>query len=296
MARSKEEIRAIIKAKAREFPSLNGLLFADDAGATLGSQFIALTEGVVSGQQSLESIADALQVILQALAAAAPSGNPAWIQAQIFKFQFGDEVQIDENFVVFYPVVDPAKQIITRCSVFVEAGTSIVQIKVAKSEPPEPLAAGELTALQDYYFGSPQGDKQGVGFAGVRSTFVNLLPDRLYVEGVVRYDGEFDPAQVKAAVIAAIENFIATTFTQDNFNGTIKMQLLTGIILGVAGVSRFEYAVNGIRARPETTAFPDATVVSQDGSYNAVSGYMISEDTTGETLNDKITTQLEGAS
>ena len=293
MARSIEEIRAIIKAKARTFTSLDDLLFADDLGAISGSNFIDATESVVEGIQAFELVADAIKTELNNLAAAAPSGNQAWIQAQILKFQFGDKVQIDpETFVVSYPVLDVSKQIITRCSVTVDPGTSVVQIKVAKSEPPEPLTTTELDALEDYYFGDPLGEDEGVGFAGVQTQFVNLQPDRLFVEGVVRYDGEFDPIVIKANVITAIENFIAS-FTNTNFNGTVKMQELTAAILAVAGVSRFEYAVDGIKARPQSVVFAAATVINQNGFYDTDSGYLISEDEPGETLVDKISTQLE---
>ena len=292
MARSLQEIRDIIKTKARTFPSMDNLLFSDDVGAIQGSQFISATESVVAGQQLFELTADTVKASLDAAAAAAPSGNAAWIQARILEFQFGDQIEVDDNFNTFYPVPDVSKQIITRTSVFVDPVTSNIQIKVAKeSAPPVPLTGVELDALEDYYFGT--GDTQGVGFAGVSTTFLSQDPDRIFVEGQIVYLGQFDPAVVKTNVIAAIEAFIAS-FQDQNFDGTIKMQKLTEAILAVDGVSRFDYAAaDPIRVRPFNVVFAGATSIPTDSFYNTVAGYLISEDTAGETLADKLTTLLE---
>ncbi len=289
--RTLEEIIQVIKTKARTFPSLDVFLFKDDPGALTGSAWISAVETVAEAQQVFEVVAETEKAAIQAVADSAPSGNAAWIRARILEFQFGDVVTIDPNtFVVSYPVVDTTKQIVSRCAVTPTAG-NIVQIKVAKGDnPPEPLTPTELEALQDYYFGT--GDTQGIGFAGVNAVFVNQDPDRIYVEGVIRYLGQFTAATVKANVIAAIEAFF-DSFQDENFNGVIKMQKLEDAILAVEGVSRFEFATNGIRARDFNTAFGSATVISPDGFYEAVAGYVIGEDTVGETLDDRITTALE---
>lgn len=292
MARTIEEIRSEIKTKARTFPSLDSLLFLDDTGAITGSNFIDLTETFIQGIQSFELVAEAIKAELNEVALSAPSGNQSWIQSQINKFQFGDTITIDDNFVVSYPIVDTSKQIITRCSVTVDDASSLVQIKVAKNDPPEPLSSTELDALKDYYFGDPLGVSQGVGFAGAKTEFVNKDSDKIYIEGVIRYDGEFDPATVKTNVIEAIENFLKT-FTDTNFNGTIKTQDITAAILAVDGVSRFEYATNGVRGRDDATAFANATDIGLNGFYKTVSGYAVSEDTSGNTLSDSITTLIE---
>ena len=93
-------------------------------------------------------------------------------------------------------------------------------------------------------------------------------------------------------MIAAIKEFVSN-FTNNNFNGTVKIQELTATILDVAGVSRFEYASNGIRCRPGISPLSMAMVVSQNGIYNTDSGYLIPEDSPGQTLNETITTVLE---
>jgi len=297
MARTADEIRQIIKTKAREFPSIDPLLFSDDVGALQGSQFIGTTESVVAAQQAFELISDALKAEFADITSKAPSGNRKWIQTQILAFQFGDIIQIDdETFVPFYPVPDVSKQIVTRCSVFVDPLTSNVQIKVAKGDsPPAPLSTPEFDALQDYYFGSADGLSEGIGFTGIPTTFVSQDPDRIYVSGTARHVGQIDGATIKTNVIAAIENFIAT-FQNENFDGTIFMQDLTAEILAVEGVTRFDYAATDpIRTRPFNVAFGSATPIDPDSFYNTIAGYLISEDDAGNTLQDTILTAIEDA-
>ncbi len=155
MARTITEIIGVIKTKARTFPSLNSLLFADDPGAIVPNNFIDSVETFATAQNTFEQLADVTKTEIQEIADAAPTGNPKWIQTQILKFQFGDVVQLGANFVPFYPVIDTTKQIVTRCAVFSDPNETTVEIKVAKSEnPPEPLTAAELTALEDYYYGT----------------------------------------------------------------------------------------------------------------------------------------------
>lgn len=291
MARTIAEIKQIIKEKARTFTSLDALLFEDDPGAIQGSRFIDIVDTVATVQNTFEQLADVTASDLTDIANSAPTGNSAWIQRQILNFQFGDVIEISDDFVPFYPVVDPSKRIVTRCSVLPDQASGIVEIKVAKNQdPPEPLTASELTSLEDYYYGT--GDTQGIGFAGVKAEFTNQPPDRIFVEGVIRYFGQFDPSTVKANVIQAIEDFLVG-FQNENFNGTIKMQRLEDAILAVPGVSRFEFATDGIKARDFNTPFASAAVISPDGFYNTIAGYAISEDETGETLDDKISTLLE---
>ena len=292
MARTLAQIIDVIKTRARTFPSLDNLLFSDDPGALQGASFMSLVETVGAAQLTFELITDQERENLQTIADTAPSGNAAWIRARILDFQFGDVVQIDPvTFVVSYAIIDPAKQIITQASVSVANAQTdpVVQVKIAKgANPPEPLSAVELTALQDYYFGT--GTQQGVGFAGVRTAFVSQDPDRISITGTIIYLGQFVADTVKANVIAAIESFLAS-FQNESFNGTIRMQRLEDAILAVEGVSRFVFT--SIRVRDFNTLLGSATVISPDGQYLTAAGYIISEDTANDTLNDTISTELE---
>jgi hypothetical protein len=294
MARSIEEIKQSIKTEIRTYPSLNSFLFPEDT-PTAGSKtsvFNLMIHSVAVAMFTFEVIADSLRDDIQEIADAAPSGNQSWLRQQILDFQFGDTVTIEtadeddpNDFVPVYYPVTPANKIVTQCSVS-DGQNGIVIVKVAKGTAPTltPLSGAELTALQDYYFGT--GGTQGVGFAGVNAQFVNLDSDRLFVEANIYFYGQFVQATVKANIITAMDNFLAT-FTDDNFGGAVFMIKLVDAIQAVDGVSRVELV--SVKARPNSTPFVSAITVSIQGVYQTDAGHIIQEDTVGETFDDKIT-------
>lgn len=283
MARTLEEIKAAIKVDIRTYSSLDAYLFPEDGGSNVGL-FNIIIAVVSIAMYTLEVMIDILKSDIQAIADAAPSGNAKWVQAQILKFQYGDVVTLT-NFVPGYAVLDLTKRIVTRCSVK-QLSSGILAIKVAKGTSPSlsPLSGGELTALEDYYFGTST--TQGVGFAGVRTSFINLSADRMRIEANVYYLGQYVQATVKANVITAIDNFLAT-FADEAFDGTVFMIKLVDVIQAVAGVSRVELI--SVKGRPNTVALGSATVVDIQGYYTTIAGYIISEDTAANTLDDTIT-------
>lgn len=283
MARTLEVIKAEIKTKIRTFPELDDYLFPEDGGSSV-SVFNLIIFVVAAAMFTLEVMIDILQSTIQGIADSAPSGNAKWLQRQILNFQYGDVV-ILTDFVPGYDPVDESARIITRCSVR-ELGSGIVAIKVAKGTVPSlgPLSAPELAALQDYYFGTST--TEGIGFAGVRATFVNLEPDRMRVAATVYFLGQYIEADVKAAVIVATDGFFAT-FQDIAFDGTVFMIKLVDAIQAVPGVSRV--ALTDVKARKETVALGSATSIDIQGYYVTVAGYLISEDTVGNTLADTIT-------
>jgi hypothetical protein len=283
MARTLEAIQTEIKAGIRAYPSLDSYLFPEEGGSQV-SIFNVLIYVVSASMFTLETMIDILTANIQAIADAAPSGNAKWVQAQILKFQFGDVVTL-VDFVPTYDPIDESARIVTRASVK-ELGSGVVAIKVAKGTVPSlsPLSAPELAALKDYYFGTA--NTEGVGFAGVRTTFVNLEADRMRVEADVYFYPQYVEATVKAAVIVAIDDFFAT-FADDAFDGTVFMDELRNAIEAVAGVSRV--TLQDIKARPETVVLGSATDIDVQGYYTTVAGYLISEDTAANTLDDTIT-------
>ena len=285
MARTIAVIQTEIKAKVRTFTSLDGFKFPEDspAGSSTGV-FNLLIFIVAASIYTFEVLIDILREDIQEIADSAPSGNLKWIQDQMFKFQYGDVVVLTDFVPGYDPVVE-ANRIITQCSVR-EVGNSVVAIKVAKgtSAPFTPLTAPELSALTDYYYGTAS--TEGVGFAGVKAGFISLDPDRLYVEADIYYLGQYVEATVKAAVIAAIDAFLQS-FADEAFDGSLYMIRLVDAIQAVAGVDRV--VLNDIRSRAASVAFASASTVDIQGVYNTIAGHIISEDTVGETLNDKLT-------
>ncbi len=287
MARPLETIKQEIKTAIRTYPSLDNYLFPEEGGSQV-SVFNVIIYVVSAALYTFEVLVDTFQATIQTIADSAPSGNAQWVRRQILNFQFGDVVTLD-NFVPTYNPVDESARIVTQVSVK-ELGSGVVAIKVAKGTPPSlgPLSGPELTALQDYWYGTST--TEGVSFAGMRSTFINLNPDRMRVEATVHYFGQYVEATVKAAVIDAIDAFFAN-FSNEAFDGTVFMIKLVDAIQAVPGVSRVE--LTDIKARDAATALGSATTIDIQGYYTTVAGYLISEDTASNTLDDTITMQEE---
>lgn len=284
MARSIAEIQTEIKVKVRTYPSLDNFKFPEDtpAGSAV-SVFNLMIYIVAAAMFTFETLIDILQEDIQAIADAAPSGNAKWIQAQMFKFQYGDVVQLIDFVPTYDPIVE-ANRIITQCSVKDLGSSVIVKVTKGTTAPFSPLSAPELAALNDYYYGTST--TEGIGFAGVDTVFVSLDPDRLFVAMDLYFLGQYIEADVKAAVIVAIEEFLAG-FANEAFDGTIYMIRLVDAIQAVPGVDRVE--ITDVKARDAATAFGAATTIDVQGIYSTVAGHIIAEDTSGQTLDDQIT-------
>lgn len=287
MARTFEVIKAEIQVAIRTYPSLNSFLFPEEGGSKV-SVFNIIISTVAMSIYTFEVLLDAAKVELTTISEAAPAGNSKWVQKQILNFQSGDIITFVDNVPAYNPVT-PANRIVTRCSVK-QSGSGILDIKVAKGVVPTltPLSAGELSALKDYYFGTST--TEGVGFAGVRTNFVNLAADRMRVEATVYYYGQYLDTTIKANVIAAIDAFFAT-FSDTAFDGTVFMIRLVDAIQAVEGVSRVTLV--NIKARENAVALASATVIDPQGYYTTVSGYIISEDTVANLLTNTITVTPE---
>lgn len=289
MARSVEEIKAAIKADIRTYSSLDGFLFPEDGGSKV-SAFNIIIFVVSAAMFVFEVLVDKLKIDIQAVADTAPSGNNGWLRQKVLEFQFGDAITInttdadaDDYFVPKYAVEDLTKRIVTRCAV-TDGVNNTVNIKVAKGTSTlSPLSAGELTALSDYYYGTSS--TQGIGFAGVTANFISLDADRIRIEANIYYLGQYVEATVKANVITAIDNFL-DTFANNNFGGTVFMIRLVDAIQVVEGVSRVELV--DIKARPNATPLGSAATVNIQGVYVTSAGYIISEDTASNELDDTI--------
>jgi hypothetical protein len=230
---------------------------------------------------ALEQLMDIFTAEVEAVAAAAAPATPAWLQAQIFDFQYSattpQVVQLI-NFAPAYPVVDETLRIITRCSVTTNLSNSVI-IKVATGEPPAALSAPQLAALQSYV--------TEIGVAGVVYNVISQASDKLYVQANVYYQGQYS-AVIKANVVAAIENFLAGI----PFNGQVKISDIEDAITAVEGVT--DVVLVNVRARADGTAFASGSFLVQNQQtvsrlWGTVAGYMVGETGTGNTLNDSLT-------
>lgn len=236
---------------------------------------------VAVGINALEQLIDIFTVEVETVAAAAAPATPAWLQSQIFKFQYSattpQVVQLI-NFAPAYPVVDTTLRIISRCSVTTNLSNSVI-IKVATGEPPAALSNSQLSALQSYV--------TQIGVAGVVYSVISQASDKLYVQANVYYQGQYS-AVIKANVVTAINNFLASI----PFNGQVKITDLEDAITAVEGVT--DVVLVNVRARADGTAFASGSYLVQNQQtvarlWGTVAGYMVGETTANNTLNDSLT-------
>ena len=206
-----------------------------------------------------------------------------WLQAKMFQFQYDATIpQVVQliNTVPQYPVVDATKQIITACSV-TSSLSNQVTIKVAKSNPYVALVSAELTAAQSYI--------NTIGAAGISYTVISLNPDKLYVQASIYYQGQYSTV-IQQNVIDAINSFLQN-LSITNFNGSMKISDLEGVIRNVAGVN--DVILNNVKGRDDASTFANGvdlvlnnTVISRQ--WDTVAGYIVQETTSGKTFADSL--------
>ncbi len=225
-----------------------------------------------------EQTMDIFKEEIETIAAEATPNTPAWIQDQVFRFQYSStSPQIAQliDFAVAYPVVDETLRIITRCSVETNANRE-VNIKVAKNDPPVPLAVLEQAALQSYV--------NAFNAAGIYINLINLDSDKLQVFGNIYYNGQYS-ATIQTNVEAAIAAYLESL----PFNGKIKLSQIEDAIQSVIGVT--DVAITSVKARRNTIAAASAGAFAR--VYQTYSGYIVPETTASYTLADTLTYIVE---
>ena len=227
-----------------------------------------------------EQILDVFTKHVETTVAKGSPSSAAWLQDQVFKFQYSADVpQVIQliNFAPQYPVVDETLRIVTRCSVTSDLANNVI-VKVAKAEPPEALEALEVAALQQYV--------DTIGAAGITYLVRSTDPDRLYIQATIFYSGQYSSV-IQANVITALNNLLATL----NFGGDIKVSEIERAILSVPGV--VDVISNNIKARAEATLFADGTDLVLNNAtvarlWPTQAGYIVEEDTAGKTFADSL--------
>ena len=278
MARTIAQIQAQIIATKQAQPELAGLTSTSKRAIwNLWTFVIATCIGIF--EQLLDSFLTNVETQVNASAGA----SILWLQAKMFQFQYDaitpQVVQLI-NTVPQYPVVDATKQIITACSV-TSSLSNQVTIKVAKSNPYVALVSAELTAAQSYI--------NTIGAAGISYTVISLNPDKLYVQASIYYQGQYSTV-IQQNVIDAINSFLQN-LSITNFNGSMKISDLEGVIRNVAGVN--DVILNNVKGRDDASTFANGvdlvlnnTVISRQ--WDTVAGYIVQETTSGKTFADSL--------
>lgn len=286
MARTIAQIQASMDAEQAAQTDLSGL------NSTSSSAIYTLWKNIVATcQYYIEVLFDTKRDEIESILLNNVVGSELWIRTKAFEFQYDATTpQIIEliNGVPTYPVIDETKQIITRCSVGTISASN-VGIKVAKSEPPEPLTGAESSALTAYYNagGNSTGGEVGLGMAGTDYIITSLQPDRLYIQAEIFYDGSY-AGTISTDTIAALENYMASM----PFDGYVKVLDVVDALQSVPGFVDIE--VTELAVRAQTVAFASRTKLIDalaliNKSLPTDAGYLTEEDTATYTFTDKLT-------
>jgi hypothetical protein len=231
----------------------------------------------------LEKLIDVFKADFEVTASQSIAGTPAWIAYMIKKWQSGDIIQLnlDSNspgFLTFYyPVVNLAKQIVTR--VYVATGVNkTVNIKVAKGTTATALTTTEKNELSGYI-------RQFLP-AGVTFNLVSVDGDKIAISANIYFDGQYS-ITIKDSVKNALLNYLANL----DFNGVIKVSKIQDVIQAIAGVN--DVVITDIQIRNYSQAYGTglhlvvgSAVVIKDAV--PFSGYAIEETEATHTFNDTL--------
>lgn len=201
------------------------------------------------------------------LVASAPAGTPAWYAQKSLEFQLGDDIQVINN-VTSYPIGSTGEKIVTR-AVAKNTIEGFCAIKVAKGTAGalQPLDSSEFTQFKAYI------DK--IQFGGAWIDCINLPADLLTLIANITYDAIYNPDEVKANVIVAVNQFLANM----PFDGLLYREKLRDAIQAVTGVVDVEIT--------SLTATSEGIIYSIGQLYELRSGYVNINPST--TLDDTLT-------
>lgn len=277
MARSIATIQATMDAEQATQTELTTLNSTSQTAIYTLWKFI--TSAIIN---YVEQLWDLYKLELETIVASAPVGSNRWLQNKVLQFQYDattpQVLAIDSNFAVNYPTIDPTLRIVTRCAVITTPVKKVV-IKVAKSDPPVPLTAPELSSLTGYV--------SDLSFAGINYSVVSLDSDKIYIKGNIYYNGQY-ALTISDAVILAINTYLANI----PFNGSVSILGLTDAIQSVTGVT--DILLVDVAIRSDLTAFASKTYLINNKTniitnYSTYAGYVAEETTASNTFTDTLT-------
>lgn len=278
MARTKAVIKAQIIATISGIPIISQLV-TNPSQVQYNNNFIDIVARAIN---FLEQLMDVLKSDMDDTIKKAAVGSSAWLQAKCLEFQYDatvpQVVEVDSNFAINYPTIDPTKRIITRCAVK-RTGQRVVLVNVAKSDPPAALSGPELSAFSGYL--------DDINPAGVNYIAASRTADKLFFQANIYYNGQY-AATISDIVIAAINDYLANIA----FNGDFKLSSIVDYIQGATGVT--DVVLQNVAIRADATAFADKTYLVQGQTtlipiYSLYAGYVVEETTSGASFADLLT-------
>tara|TARA_R110002126_G_scaffold89252_2_gene213388 strand:- start:966 stop:1823 length:858 start_codon:yes stop_codon:yes gene_type:complete len=283
MARSQADIQQELITAVQADPVLSGI--TSPSGTAIWRLWTYITSIAL---ETFEQLLDVFTAEIEQIAREAVPGTAGWLQRRVLEFQYdavSPQVISVVDGVATYPIIDPLLRIITRAAVKEQINNRAL-VKVAKDDGAgglEPLDPVELNALKGYI------DK--IGFIGIAIDSSSLFADRLRFAGEIFYLGEYVETTVKAAVIVAITDYLSSV-SVDDFDGKIVREQIIDAIQSVQGVAGIDTLNVSLIGRPNSTPLSGSTtVISRE--YETAAGYIIEEDTAGNTFDDLIVMTLQ---
>ena len=231
----------------------------------------------VVGQEiwTLEQLMNEKEAEIEAMIAAVTTPTDQWWVSKILEFQYTTDPLNQQvvkfnttTFAPYYPVVMPSYRIIKNASAKTQ-NNNIVLIKVTKGGAI--LTPDELTAFDAYC--------ETIGPAGVHFEIINQLPDRLWLDADIYYDGQHSNV-IKSVVINALNSFLAKI----RFDGILLVSDLEVALKQLKEV--YDVKINSVAARRITTPFASKTELQR--LWQTYSGEIIQEDEPGQTFIDTL--------
>lgn len=217
-------------------------------------------------------------------------GTPRWLRRKVLEFQYDasnpQNVEFNpDDFSINYPVVDENLRIVAVCSVGRDSSGSYVLVAKGDAYPYSKLTTLEVNSLSDYI--------SKIQFCHRKVRVETKDPDYLYIEGVYYYDPAY--AQVIANYVTrAIQEYVKTLSSGENFGGYVNYNKLLDVIQNVPGIKDVKLAEVALRAN--ATPFASRSPIyklatnTNDLQLKTVSGYLALEpDTDGNDLETKFT-------
>ena len=283
MARTATEIQNEIILAVQADPTLSGLTSPSSVAIWRLWAFV-----VASSMEVQEQLWDVFKADLEQIAREAVPGTADWLQNRVLEFQYdatNPQVISVVNGKATYPTIDASLRIITRAAIK-EQSNGRTLVKVAKDDGAGgliPLTTIEENALISYL--------DAIGFVGIPIDTSTQFPDRLRFQGEIFYNGQYVETTVKTNVIAAINAYLKS-ISLDEFDGKVVREQIIDAIQAVAGVTGIDTLNVSLIGRPSSVPLT-GSVVTITREYETAAGYIIEEDTAGNTFTDTITMTLQ---
>jgi hypothetical protein len=245
-------------------PQLSGL-----ANGSFTSRYGLLFYVVAVAHWIHETFFDVHRTETERLINTAPVATAAWYAKKAREFQFGD-VLYEVDGVLTYPIIDPAKRIVTQAAYKEDGSKLFLKVAKAGAQPDtlQPLAPNELAQFGGYI--------DRLRFAGTDIEIVSLNADRLRPYLKVYYQGVYELTEFRTRLVAAIKDYLKNL----PFDGTVQTIRLIDAMQRVEGFDDAEVL--------QLQAWSGLVSESFTRTYETKAGYIEAETAAGFTLEDTL--------